>query len=431
MSIGNPHRNHNVHRKRQRAASQGSIERRSAKKARPGPHHQFSRKAINLNATSFPRQSTTRRAATDVGYDTKQERLDFHRTSEERHSLPPSPLPSVDSPQRLPLTEESLQLLNNGCLSSGFKKSEISTSYPASDLSPSDEAINACHSGYLRALEQRQVFFADKSIDGRPPGLDEWKKNFHAPRKSPQPVQASLDELRRDIDNATNERSTVERILTKVVHALSQSDTAIGVADMKWKSTLSPDLEPSLTFPKPARTIGWTSRLFVQDFPKACASLETFMSPVAGAPSIAWPLFTIEVKGERGNRRVARLQNLHNGAVMLSNLYALKQMCKREESFFDKVHAMTIGVYDGVAQLPCYCTTRSMTGQVRYLGEAVDTWSLLEASGRGYREARCCIHNAIEWVRSEAQEWIRSDLQSIEDMLISVPLSQITPPGSR
>ena len=155
------------------------------------------------------------------------------------------------------------------------------------------------------------------------------------------------------------------------------------------------------------------------------------MSPVAGAPSIAWPLFTIEVKGERGNRRVARLQNLHNGAVMLSNLYALKQICKREESFFDKVHAMTIEVYDGVAQLSCYCTTRSMTGQVRYLGEVVDTWSLLEASGRGYREARCCIHNAIEWVRSEAQEWIRSDLQSIEDMLISVPLSQITPPGSR
>ena len=178
MSIGNPHRNHNVHRKRQRAVSQGSIERRSAKKARPGPHHQFSRKAINLNATSFPRQSIMRRAATDVGYDTKQERLNFQRTSEERHSLPPSSLPSVDSPQRFPLTEESLQLLNNGCLSSGSKKSEISTSYPASDLSPSDEAINAYHSGYLRALEQRQVFFADKSIDGRRLDSTSGRKTF-------------------------------------------------------------------------------------------------------------------------------------------------------------------------------------------------------------------------------------------------------------
>ena len=189
----------------------------------------------------------------------------------------------------------------------GSKKSEILTSYPASDLSPLDEAINPYHSGCLRALEQRQVFFADKSIDGRLPGLDKWKEKFHAPRKSPRPDQANLDELRRDIDNATNERSTVEGVLTKVVPALSQSDTAIGVADMKWKSTLSPDLEHSLTVPKPARTIGWTSRLFVQDFPKACASLETFMSPVVGAPSIVWPLFTIEVKGERGNRRVARL----------------------------------------------------------------------------------------------------------------------------
>ena len=89
---------------------------------------------------------------------------------------------------------------------------------------------------------------------------------------------------------------------------------------------------------------------------------------------------------------------------MLLNLYALKQICEREESFFDKVHVMAVEVYDGVAQLSCYWATRSMTGQVRYLGEVVDTWSLLEASGRGYREARRCIHNAIECVRSEAQE---------------------------
>ena len=115
MSIGNSHLDDNVHRKRQRTASQDSIERRSAKKARAGPHHQFSLGTINPNATSFPRQSTTRRAATDNGHNTKQVLLNF-RTSEECHSLPHSPLPSANSPQHLPLTEESLRLLNNRCL---------------------------------------------------------------------------------------------------------------------------------------------------------------------------------------------------------------------------------------------------------------------------------------------------------------------------
>ena len=88
---------------------------------------------------------------------------------------------------------------------------------------------------------------------------------------------------------------------------------------------------------------------------------------------------------------------------------------------------MGIEIYEGCVQLSCYWA-QSKTGQIRYLGQSLETWSLLESSGRSYREARRCIHNAIDWVRSEAQEWIRSDLQAIEDVLISVPLSHITQP---
>ena len=116
---------------------------------------------------------------------------------------------------------------------------------------------------------------------------------------------------------------------------------------------------------------------------------------------------------------------------MLSNLYALKQKCRREETFFDKVHAMGVEIFDTCVQLSCYWATRSKSGEIKYLGTRLQTWILLNRGDSGYREARLCIHNAIDWVRSEAQEWIRSDLQSIEDMFVSIPHSQITPPKSR
>ena len=160
MSIGNPRLNDNVHRKRQRTASQDSTERRPAKKARSGTRPQFKSAEVNLSTTISPRQSITRRAATDVSHDTQQDWLNILRTSEGRHCLPDSLLPSSYSSQRLPLTEESLRLLDNRCLYSGSKKSEMSPSNPTSKPSLSEKAINAYDPDYLQALERRGVSFA-------------------------------------------------------------------------------------------------------------------------------------------------------------------------------------------------------------------------------------------------------------------------------
>ena len=427
MSTGNPHLDGNVHRKRQRTASQDSIERRSAKKARSGPHHQFSRTTINLNATSIPRQSTTRRAATDVCHNTKQDLLDL-RASQECLSLPHSPLPSANSPQRLPLTEESLRLLNNRCPSSGSKKSEYSTSYASLETSPSDKAIDAYDPDYSRTLMFQQVRFTNDFRDGRAPELEKLRTVLLAPRESPEPDEASTKLCQRAIDRAPTEREATGTVLRDIIPLDALGNDAFSVSDVEWKSGLETGWKPSPLAPKPDTTIGWRAEVFNEDFPKACELLDTFTFPTIGERDLAWPLFTIESGGENGSRRVARLHNLHNGSVMLSNLYALKQMYKREETFFDKVHAMGVEIFDGSIQLSCYWATRSEKGHVRYLGDSIETWSLLESSGRSYREARRCIHNAIDWVRSEAQEWIRSDLRAIEDKLISVPLSQLTQP---
>ena len=433
MSIRSTHPDDNVHQKRQRTASQDSTERGPAKKARSGPPPQLKSTEVNLSNTVPPHQSTRRRAASDIGHNTKQDWSNFLCTSEGRYCLPDSPLPSANPPERLPLTEESLRLLDNGCLSSDSKTSGMPTSNLTSNESAPEGNMNAYHPDYLAALEFRQVFFADEDEDGRPPGLDKWWTTLLAPRESPEPDQTSIKSLRRVIGQTTTESDTMDGIVSEVIttKALKGSAKVVSVTNREWKSMLNTELEPCLTPPRPDKTIGWGAHAFTRKYPKACASLNSFMFPIKSERTLAWPLFTIEAKGASGTRAVARLQNLHNGAIMLSNIYALKQMCGAEESFFDKVHVMGVEFFEGCVELSCYWATRSETGEIRYLGESLQTWCLLNSSGEHFKEARSCIHNAMEWVRSEAEEWIRADLQAIEDKLTSIPLSQLTPPVSR
>ena len=108
---------------------------------------------------------------------------------------------------------------------------------------------------------------------------------------------------------------------------------------------------------------------------------------------------------------------------MLSNLYALKQKCKREETFFDKVHVIGIEFFGVSVSLSCYWATRTEAGHVKYLAKTLDTWCLLTKSETSCKEARTCIHNAIDWLLFETQAWIHSDLQAVEDTLVDVPLA--------
>lgn len=84
---------------------------------------------------------------------------------------------------------------------------------------------------------------------------------------------------------------------------------------------------------------------------------------------MAWPIFTIEAKGDRGSLRVARLQNLHIGAVMLSNMFELKRKCGNEEAFFNKVHVIGIELTAESVQLSCYWACRNDLGVVEYFGK--------------------------------------------------------------
>jgi len=141
--------------------------------------------------------------------------------------------------------------------------------------------------------------------------------------------------------------------------------------DQYWRRCLAldPVLKPSLSTPKPDVTIGWNSEVF--PFVRASKNLRAFQCPVASTNNISWPLFTVEVKGEGGSLRVAKLQNLHNAAIMLSNLRELMKAALKEADFFNKIHPISLQVTTETVQLSYYWAARSEDGQVSYYGNVL------------------------------------------------------------
>ena len=128
------------------------------------------------------------------------------------------------------------------------------------------------------------------------------------------------------------------------------------IKEQLWRRDIcvQPDMKPTLTTPKPHVTIGWKPEVFKSKFRKAYKSLKAFISPVAGYRNVAWPIITIEIGGDGGSVRVVGLQNLHNGAVMLSNFFELKRLCGDEEAFFDKIHVIGVELTAESIRLSCY-----------------------------------------------------------------------------
>lgn len=94
--------------------------------------------------------------------------------------------------------------------------------------------------------------------------------------------------------------------------------------------------------------------------------------------------------------RVARLQNLHNGAIMLSNLFELKRKCGNEETFFNKIHVISVELTAESVQLSCYWSSRNNIGAIEHFGKRLQCWSLFDETGNSLRNARRSIHNAVD-----------------------------------
>ncbi|KAL2057954.1 hypothetical protein ABVK25_001571 [Lepraria finkii] len=204
-----------------------------------------------------------------------------------------------------PLTRQALQHLNRTNNQSSSSAASLSMSSEVSsellDSLALDEpkgTINAYKPKYVFALEERGIYFADDEPEKTPSNLDELTGAIFGSR-------------------APNEYAIVQSILPKIIpiEELSIDSEASTVPEQQWhrKIMIDPNAKPLLKNIKPDRTVGWSKCMF--ECPRALKYLDSRACPVASNPGLAWPLFTAEFKGDKGDLKVARLQNLHNGPL--------------------------------------------------------------------------------------------------------------------
>ena len=349
-----------------------------------------------------------------------------------------SPVLNPPDTIRLPLSRQALSDLNklNQSFSSG---SSLSTSPEVPSVATEDTglrdeprgAINAYDEGYSAALQDKGIYFADaEEPDKDPSNIQGLMTAVSAARTNytDRDNKAAMD-LRVLMRKATNESETVQSILPEIVPVRElKIDNDISTApEQFWdrKAMIGPTDKPMLTAPKPDRAIGWARHVF-SEFPQARTYLGYAMCP-ARKSGLTLPLFTIEVKGDKGSLKVARLQNLHNGATMLYNLLRIREAClgKETEDFFNKVHAMSLELTADVVQLSCYWAARDGDGTINYYGRVTHVWTPYD--GSHYKQAHRYIRNALEWVRGQALEWVCSALSALETRIKANPLLLTTP----
>ena len=345
-----------------------------------------------------------------------------------RKRAEPTP-PSIRA-SLVPLTNEAIRLLNRNTEEYSKSSDMVSgVSESVTSGASTGPSMNAYDPAYEDALQDRDIFFADDKEP--PPDFHElWEAMLQA-RKSPGPDHMEAEVFRAELNEVKNGSANVHDILPQLVPLSSLrvgKDTAF-VKDQLWRRdiALQPKLQPTLTTPKPHVTIGWKPAVFKSRYKKAYKSLEAFVSPIAGFKSVAWPIFTIEVSGEGGSMRAARLQNLHNGAVMLSNLFELKRKCGNGEAFFNKVHVIGVELTAESVQLSCYWARRNDIGIVEYFGKSLQRWSLFDATGDSLRNARRSIRNVVGWIKPRTFEWIQSDMAAFEVKNEQILHPQISP----
>ena len=291
-------------------------------------------------------------------------------------------------------------------------------------------SINAYHPAYEAALNKRGIYLYRGKSEDCPPEICEIRDALYAANKNARFPEDQANLVREMLKKRIGEPEVVAKILPKFVPLTQiEKDSLVDYAtDQFWRRCLAfgRDLKPSLKTPKPDLTIGWSSDLFL--FKKASRSLRAFQCPIPSTIGISWPLFTAEVKGDGGSLRVARLQNLHNAAIMLSNLRELMKAASREAEFFDKIHVISLQLTPEVVQLSYYWATKSDDGQVTYYGDILDTWSPNSHKDVHLDEAYRFTYNAIELVRTRAYKSIHSCMADIENFYAQTPMHQIPSP---
>jgi hypothetical protein len=198
------------------------------------------------------------------------------------------------------------------------------------------------------------------------------------------------------------------------------TDRFITVPNQVWNRQLClPGLEGvSLSTPKPDQTVGLQQNRF--PYLRTLARLPPYATPLADTPLLHFPTFTVEAKGDKGNSKVSRLQNLHNAAIMGHCLLMVHEKLGSEPKFFNKVFTTTLSLTTESMELSYYWAVRA-NGQVGYYGRIYDSWPLNNKNVALFREGYRNIRNALEWCGKMTEERLMLGLEPLNKT--STPMS--------
>ena len=336
------------------------------------------------------------------------------------------------SPERLTkealVTMEAAGSMGPPSTKPSTKSAQTNTSDPSS--------INAYHGSYPRELRLRKIYPAEEGVTLPPSNIDSLMQAMKGSPSTPVPNDSETQNLRYMLAHSVNEASTIDSLLPMllpIVEDMKISKEDTNVSEQQWARTiLLPSSKflpgPNLTAPKPDRTFGFKAAVFPHDI--ALAAMGTYAAPATNAQEeLIWPYFTVEGKGQGGKLRIARLQSLHNSAIMLNNLLQLRKAVGKEDVFYNKSHVMSLELTVESIHLSCYWAIKEAS-TVKFYGQCVGCWTPNDPTGAGYREARRCVGNALVWTRDRLREWVAEDMRVLEGRLVAGVAVQITPPAS-
>jgi len=286
---------------------------------------------------------------------------------------------------------------------------------PSGAIGPSDPRFEV-------ELQLRGARLADFLDDiETPSNLEEFKKVLAENRASPRPDITAVKVFRQLLSHAASEagvtQSCLQRALPCIEEAMLAQDQET-VTDKQWSRTilLEPDRSPLLSACKPDQTFGWSLDAFPFRFDRVTLALKSFLRPVATYPSLHWAYFTVEAKGAKKTLREARLQNLHNGAVMLNNMLCIKQALGKEavEAFLGKIHVASLELTTETIQISGYWASSAADGSIKFYAMTVGWWTTNDPEGKQFSQARKAALNAIAWTRKETHDSVSKDMQAYE-----------------
>ena len=308
-------------------------------------------------------------------------------------------------------------------------RSEMSQSLASTH---SDRSVKPTDSEYEALLNERGVF-PNSDMVLEPSNLEDITRALASTRNSPGPDDITAKNFPKRVLKSGNEGGIMQGLLPKVLpiieHFWDSKDNAHPV-NQQWdrQMLLQPEMQPSISPAKPDQAFGFTPRTF--HFPHAALFMKSVMCPTR---DLAWPYFTVETKGRQGHLDVARLQNSHNGAIMLNNMLQLKRTLNKEHEILGSMRVITMELTTESISLCGHMVVRNASGDPEFHSWCLSCGSAVDPTGRSFKESYRQAMNAVELMRKQTLDWITTDMGLLEAKLVSSMqqgLNQITPPLS-